>query len=312
MDKEYKFVSAVIYIHNEQKNIKTYLGLVHKFLRDHFTKYEVICVDDASTDDSVKKIHELVESEKLDNISLVSMSIFHGRELGMEAGVDLSIGDYIYEFEWIDMFNQDTYENLLWEAYSEVIKGYDIVSYGSERYKGLCSLLFYSIYNHSNRSEYEMAPERFRIVTRRAVNRVSRMNKAIVYRKALYSNSGLKVKVIGENRTKKSKKKADVGKNKSKIGTNVLLAYTSIIPRITFLLECILSFIFLCSLINYFGGITNAENGFVILCVSFLALVLCTIGFFVVKYCELLLELVLKKEKYVVSSVEKIVNCEDE
>lgn len=311
MAKEYKFVSAVIYIHNEQKNIQIYLRLIHKFLREHFVKYEIICVDDASSDESVKRIHDLVENEKLDNVSLISMSIFHGRELGMEAGVDLSIGDYIYEFEWIDMFDPDTYAAKLWEAYGEAVKGYDIVAYSSDKYKGLGSILFYSLYNHSNRSEIEMAPERFRIVTRRAVNRVSRMNRVIVYRKALYANSGLRVKIVGNKRIPKNYSNKDVTKNKSKVGISVLLSYTGLIPRIAFAIEFFFLIFFLGAMIYLFIGDIQLQNRIAIMGIALISALLSTIGLFTVKYCELLLELVLKKEKYVVSSVEKLVNSED-
>ena len=311
MVKEYKFVSAVIYIHNQQKNIQTYLGLVHSFLREHFIKYEVICVDDASSDESVKRIHELVEKEKLDNVSLISMSVFHGRELGMESGVDLSIGDYVYEFEWIDMFDPETYADKLWRAYEEAISGYDIVTYSSSRYKGLGSVLFYKLYNRSNRSYMELTPERFRIVTRRAINRVSRMNKAIVYRKALYANSGLKVKDIGDKKPEKSFKNKNVIRNKSKMGVNVLLAYTGLIPKIAFVIECVLLVLFCCSFF-YLGfsqqPMTNKLHLFVI---SLAAALLGAIGLIIVKYCEHLLELVLKKEKYLFSSVEKLVNSKE-
>lgn len=311
MSKEYKFVSAVIYMHNEQKNIQTYLGIVHKFLKEHFTKYEIICVDDASSDDSVKKIHDLVKKDNLDNISLISMSIFQGRELGMEAGVDLSIGDYVYELEWIDMFDTKTYENKLWEAYNKAVEGFDIVIFSSANNKGIGSFIFYNLYNKSNLSYTELTPERFRLVTRRAINRVSRMNKSIVYRKALYANSGLKISVIGDRKLKESYKKKDVSKNKSKTGISVLLAYTGLVPKIVMTMEMLLIFLLIISIIKMFFAKGDISDLFTQIVVLFVGAVVGGIELFITKYCELLLELVLKREKYTVSSIEKLVNSED-
>ena len=42
MNKESKFVSAVIYFHNEYTYLDSYIKIVHKFLREHFLKYEII------------------------------------------------------------------------------------------------------------------------------------------------------------------------------------------------------------------------------------------------------------------------------
>lgn len=311
MNKEYKFVSAVIYMHNEQKNIKTYLSIVHKFLSEHFTKYEIICVDDASSDNCVKNVHSVVEQESLENVTLITMSTFQGRELGMEAGVDLSIGDYVYELEWIDMFDTDTYADKLWEAYSKAIQGYDVVTYSSKENKGLGSVVFYSLYNRSNRSYTELTPERFRIVTRRAINRVSRMNKSIVYRKALYANSGLRTCVIGDRKLNESYSKKNVIQNKSKTGLNVLLAYTGLIPKVVIAAEIFLISFFIISLIMF--CVFNVNSHISTLCVVAFGIgsVLGAIGVLVVKYCELILEIILKKENYIVSSVEKLVNSEE-
>ena len=309
MNKESKFVSTVIYFHNEYTYLDSYIKIVHKFLREHFLKYEIICVDDASTDNSVEKITKLVQQDGLENITLVSMNVYQGRERGMEAGVDLSIGDYVFELEWVDLTNKDTYENMLWEAYTKAVQGYDIVTYASEEHKSLGSAIFYDLYNKSNLNLVGLTPERFRVVTRRAINRVSRMNKTIVYRKALYANSGLRSFVIGTNKHEVGKNIKKEIKNKRKTGFNVFLAYTGLVPKIAMILEFIL--IFLC--IAAVGYIVISKNTTIGICVLIMLLVGALLGImivFVIKYVELLLELVLKKERYIVSSVEKLSNSE--
>lgn len=311
MNKEYKYVSAVIYMHNEQKNIKTFLSIVHRYLNEHFTKYEIICVDDASSDNCVKKVKEVVEEENLENVTLISMSIFQGRELGMEAGVDLSIGDYVYELEWIDMFDTNTYEDKLWEAYCKAIEGFDVVTYSSKENKGIGSVMFYSIYNKSNRSYTELTPERFRIVTRRAINRVSRMNKSIVYRKALYANSGLRTCVIGDRPLNESYYKKNVIQNKSKTGLSVLLAYTGFVPKVVVVAEVFFLILLIFSLISFLSPVVEWHVSLLLCVISGVSCVLGMIGVLEVKYNELILEIILKKENYIVSSVEKLVNSEE-
>ena len=52
--KESKFVSAVVYLHNSGGNIAPFFDRVLGMFQENFEKYEIICVNDASTVDSVK------------------------------------------------------------------------------------------------------------------------------------------------------------------------------------------------------------------------------------------------------------------
>ena len=54
--KEANFVSAVIYIHNNEREITPFLEWLDTQLDLNFKKYEIICVDDGSTDQSFKII----------------------------------------------------------------------------------------------------------------------------------------------------------------------------------------------------------------------------------------------------------------
>ena len=122
--KESKFVSVVVYLHNDSRHIAPFFDTVLGMFRDNFEKYEIICVNDASTDDSVKILkdyfekgeetgknglsamsQETVESveaagkgnkngrETLWNgsmINIIHMSYFQGLEASMNAGRDMA------------------------------------------------------------------------------------------------------------------------------------------------------------------------------------------------------------------------------
>ena len=53
-DKEKNFLSAVVYVHNSEKEIGSFIDRLYKQLNDNFLKFEIICVNDASTDNSVE------------------------------------------------------------------------------------------------------------------------------------------------------------------------------------------------------------------------------------------------------------------
>lgn len=51
-NKEKNFVSAVVYVHNAEKRIEIFLKTIIKILEDNFEHSEIICVNDASEDES--------------------------------------------------------------------------------------------------------------------------------------------------------------------------------------------------------------------------------------------------------------------
>ena len=99
MNKEKNFASAVIYVHNAENRIKNFLSVIIKTMENNFEHSEIICVNDASEDGSLNIIKETSKMASSTSVSVVNMSYFHGLELAMNAGVDLSIGDFVFEFD---------------------------------------------------------------------------------------------------------------------------------------------------------------------------------------------------------------------
>ena len=55
MSKEHNFVSAVVYLHNCAGGITSFLSMLQGQLDANFERYEIVCVNDASADDSAEK-----------------------------------------------------------------------------------------------------------------------------------------------------------------------------------------------------------------------------------------------------------------
>ncbi|MEG0240058.1 MAG: glycosyltransferase, partial [Anaerorhabdus sp.] len=191
-NKEKKFISAVVYIHDNETIIEKFLMTINRVLNDYFEKYEIICVNDCSSDNSVAKIEQVAKSFDDMVCTIVNMSYYQGSEVSMNAGIDLAIGDFVFEFDHVFV---DYDESLIIETYNHLLEGYDIVS-TSNRKEKKSSKLFYKLYNMSSHSQYKLCTETFRILSRRAINRVHSMSKSIPYRKALYANCGLKMDVL--------------------------------------------------------------------------------------------------------------------
>lgn len=309
--KEKKFVSLVVYLHNVQKEIVPFLERVVSAIEKKFERFEIVCVDDGCTDGTVGALKEYLESLNVSvMVNIIHMSFFHGLESSMNAGRDLAIGDFVYEFDSISV---DYPENVLWEAYEKVLEGNDIVGVGVKEPLSLSSKLFYGIYNKTSKGRGKIGPETFRILSRRAINRVKSIGQYIPYRKAMYANCGLHTYTIfyqSEGSFKKSSNK-NAGE-RAALALDSFVYFTNALER----LSAIICGVFLCLSIgmgiyiikDYISGISVVEGW--LSTMGFLS-----IGFFgvfalltiILKYLSVMLNLIFKQQRYLIADIEKVV-----
>ena len=192
-NKEKNFMSVVVYVHNAETRIDAFLKNIIEVMEENFEHSEIICVNDDSIDASVEHIKELSKLAVNTSISVLNMSHYHGLETAMNAGVDLSIGDFVLEF---DSTVLDYDKSEIMRVYRKSLEGYDIVSASPDKKQKLTSKIFYQVFNRFTTLSYKMYTESFRVLSRRVINRISSMNKTVPYRKAVYANSGLKTENI--------------------------------------------------------------------------------------------------------------------
>lgn len=221
----------------------------------------------------------------------------------MYAGLDLAIGDFAFEF---DRASMDYEKELIMQAYHRSLTGFDIVACGREN-AGTFSRLFYWIYNNSSDGQYELKSETFRVISRRAINRIHSMSIDIPYRKAVYCNCGLKKDFIGYSSTNPDKKKGV--KSRYDTASTTLVLFTALGYRIALLFSLIMMTATVGSVIYIIAvyAMGSPVEGWTttMLLVSFGFFMLCTILTIVIKYLSILLQLVFRRQKYLIESVEK-------
>ena len=79
-NKEKNFVTAVVYVNNSGNSITNFLEKLSKQLNSNFENYEIICVNDASVDDSVMKINRVANDLEGAVLSIINMSFYQGLE----------------------------------------------------------------------------------------------------------------------------------------------------------------------------------------------------------------------------------------
>lgn len=188
MLKDNNFISAVVYLHNDGARAVEFCRTVAAELDANFKQYELVVVDDACTDDTVKQLRAWGREQDAP-LTILHMSIYHGLEDAMNAGLDAAIGDYVYEFDSTELCYAPT---LIMQAYRAALDGNDIVSVCPRTVRG-GSNLFYKVFNAHSQSAYRLRTDAFRLVTRRAINRVHASSTHLPYRKAAYAASGLRM-----------------------------------------------------------------------------------------------------------------------
>lgn len=307
-DKEKNFISAIIYVHNNEKEIGIFIEKINEELKKTFEKYEIICVNDFSSDNSVNTIKEIAEKNVDAPVTIINMSYKHGLEMAMVAGCDLAIGDFIYEFDTCFI---DYPIEMIKNVYFKSLEGNDIVA-ASPTSRSIGSGIFYNIFNKV--SGKKLYSERFRILSRRAINRISQNTDNIIYRKAVYYNSGLPYANIKYKPILKETPNSDF-LYKQGLAIDSLIAFTSVGYKISvtstlFMMILSIFFILYAISIKLFGINTSGGWATLVCIISTSFFMLFGVLSIIIKYLSLIFKHLNIKRQYVFDSINKInKNC---
>ena len=297
MNKEHNFVSAVVYIGSDNKRNITFLESLNKELDEHFLQYEIIGVVPSKCYETEDIRNWVAKVEK--PVTLLTMSLHQPQEQCMNAGLDISIGDYVYEFDTTEM---PYGSEMIWKAYETAMQGNDIVSVCPEKTR---SKLFYNLFNRYSHAEYDICTDVFRLVSRRAINRAHAMSENLPYRKAAYAACGLKMEHLVFQGSLNEKKEAPF-----RLAIDSLVLYTDFGYRIGIGLTLLMLAATLAEL-TYTIVIWLTGNPISGWTTTMFVLTLGMTGIFAVlaiamKYLTLLVKLTFQKQNYLVESIEKM------
>lgn len=303
-DKETNFISAVVYCCNNAGTVGKFVQGLHTTLDKYFSKYEIIIVDDESSDGCIQEVREYAKHQEKLVLTVLRMSYYQGLEASMNAGIDLAIGDFVYEF---DSCCQDFDWDLIYTIYTHSLEGYDIVNARLDEKPDIRSRVYFKLFNKYAHLPYDIGAESFKIVSRRAINRVNSMTHTVPLRKAAYASSGLNqdviiYKAIEGHEKRYSRKKSGV--------VNSLILFTDVIYWITLGLAAFMFILSLSFAIYAFiyRILSNPVDGWAT------TVIFSSIGFsglfaimaMIIKYLQTLVQLVFKKKSHVFESIEKL------
>ncbi len=295
---------------NQEKCAGDFIGSVMNKCTELFDRCELILVNDASTDNSLDTVRKyLADNKPTYMVSIVKLSTRQGLEPAMNAGRDMAIGDFVYEFD--DML-RDYDPSVIDEAFEECLKGADVVSVASDTKIRLSSQIFYKVYNRFSGAQNPIGNETFRLLSRRAVNRVKAMGVYIPYRKAVYMNSGLKVAGIKYTSTFGSGMNVhSVKKRRSDLAIDSFIYFTDVLEKVSLAISVIffvIALIVVIYVIQSFFMDDKLLSGWVsimgFLSIGFVGIF--TLLTIILRYLSVIVNLVFKQQRYLIEDIEKI------
>ncbi|MBR3354132.1 MAG: glycosyltransferase [Oscillospiraceae bacterium] len=304
VNKEKSMVSAIFYLGSDEEQTCSYIKTVCGLIAESFEHYEIIAVNDCEdkTADYIKQKYQ--ESGSNAPLSIVNMSVKQGVESAMNAGIDIAIGDYLFEF---DNINAGLPVNVIMDCYKKSVEGYDIVTASPKEGGKMMSKLFYNTFNRFSHSGGKIGSDGMHLLSRRAVNRLHAINSYIPYRKAAYAASGLRAATLLYDPASDF---ISVQDDRAGKAIDALILYTDAAYRLSLFISLFMFAIAAASgiytLIVYLSmkPVAGWTTSMAVISAGFSGIFL--LFAIVIKYLSLIVNLVFQNQKYLVASVDKV------
>jgi len=238
-----ELLSIVVPCYNEEQILEMFYNEIKKILNIIKYDYEIIFIDDGSTDRTPDIIKEFHRTNK--RVSLISFSRNFGKESGIYAGLSNSKGNLILVMD-ADLQHQP---KVLLEMIKYIEKGYDTVTTqrinrkGESFIKRKFSNLFYIIMRKFTDTSIVKGEQDFRLMKRIVVDAILDLKEYNRFSKGIFSWVGFKVKYIKVDNVKRPIGKTKwTFKNLFNYAIEGILAFSTAPLRIATIIGTLISF----------------------------------------------------------------------
>jgi glycosyltransferase involved in cell wall biosynthesis len=174
-------------MYNESENVGPFYERLKKVLDQMGESYEIICVNDGSTDDTIEKLLKLREMDS--NVKIIELSRNFGKEVALTAGIDFSSGEAVIP---IDTDLQDPPE-IIPELINKWREGYDVVyatrlsREGESWIKRVTAALFYRLASKIMHIKIPKDAGDFRLMSRIVVETLKELRERNRFMKGIFA-----------------------------------------------------------------------------------------------------------------------------
>lgn len=186
-------ISIVAPMYNESQNIDCFYQKISEVMGALTAyDYEIICVNDGSTDNTLEKIELLAARDK--RLKVIELSRNFGKEIALTAGIFEAKGDAVIP---IDADLQDPPELIpqlieKWQEGYDVVYATRMVREGESSLRKLTAFLFYRVMHRLAKVDIPPDTGDFRLMTRQVVEAVNQLSEYHRFMKGLFSWVGFR------------------------------------------------------------------------------------------------------------------------
>lgn len=216
-------LSIVVPAYNEASNLPVLVAQLADAVSAIVSRYEIIIVDDGSSDNTVRIVHQLQEHDQ--HIKLISLSRNFGHQAALHAGLDYSTGEAVITMD-ADLQHPP---ELIGQMIREYKNGYDLVlaervfNNDNRKIKSIFSKLFYFILNKISNVEIRANVADFNLYGRKVLDVLKKMPEKDRFLRGLAQWIGFRKTYITYEANKRYS-----GESKYGFGKMIKLAITGI------------------------------------------------------------------------------------
>ena len=201
--KNNPILSLICPCYNEEEVISFFITSLDKILKNINLSYEVIIINDGSTDNSLNILKKL--QNNYSNIKIINLSRNFGKEAALTAGLDKASGDAIIP---IDVDFQDP-PNLIPKLVSKWQEGFDVVlakrkdRTNDHFLKSFSAKYFYKFHNKISDLEIPDNVGDFRLISKRVLEALKQLPENQRFMKGIFAWVGYKTTTVEYKREKR-------------------------------------------------------------------------------------------------------------
>jgi polyisoprenyl-phosphate glycosyltransferase len=185
-----KHISIVVPVFNEQENVKVFYQEVSKYMEPLGYSFEVVFVDDGSTDGTVLMLEQLVRQDT--RVKSVLLARNFGHQVALTCGLDYASGDVVITMDG-DMQHPPEMLPLLlskWEEGFEVVQTIRVDTNGVSWFKRFTSGMFYHLINAMSNIHIAEGGSDFRLLDKKAVQTFQRFKEKARFIRGIIGDMG--------------------------------------------------------------------------------------------------------------------------
>ncbi|MGH7916364.1 MAG: glycosyltransferase family 2 protein [Candidatus Binataceae bacterium] len=190
--RDHPELSIIVPVHNEAGGLEAFFARLMPVLENLRTSFEIICVDDGSTDESLTRLRSIRES--VSAIKVLSLSRNFGKDIALSAGFDYARGKAVVP---IDSDLQDPPE-LIAAMVAKWREGFDVVyatrsrRAGETMLKRFTARYFYRLFDRITEIPIPRDTGDFRLLDRRVVDVLVKLPERTRFMKGLFAWVGFR------------------------------------------------------------------------------------------------------------------------